>query len=154
MGASSQAVYYDSQAVYYPDESEFCSHRPHVDLSWRRALVRHLEDPIQKNSLSEIQSLLLGFTVHRSGYVVNCEIVTTNREIVTTDQGDVVNGEIVRHSGNSEFENEVISMIDRAQPLPPFPDSMTEATLDLIVPIYVIPPPLNHGLLWLLPDHP
>jgi hypothetical protein len=27
----------------------------------------------------------------------------------------------------SEFENEAISMIDRAQPLPPFADSMTEA---------------------------
>jgi hypothetical protein len=34
-----------------------------------------------------------------------------------------------------------MSMIDGAEPLPPFPESMTEATLDLIVPIYVIPTP-------------
>jgi protein TonB len=71
--------------------------------------------------------VLLGFTVDRGGHVLN-------REIVTVDHG--ASPEILRNSGHREFENEAISMIDRAQPLPPFPDSMTEAKLDLIVPIY------------------
>jgi hypothetical protein len=43
-----------SNAVYYPDESEFCSHHPHVDPSWQRALVRHLDQ--YRNYLSKTQS--------------------------------------------------------------------------------------------------
>jgi hypothetical protein len=78
--------------------------------------------------------VLLGLTVARSGQVFN-------REIITADQSDhILNRQIatagrVRDSGY-ELENQMISLIDRAQPLPPFPASMAEAKLDLIVPIY------------------
>jgi hypothetical protein len=66
-----------------------------------------------------------------------------NREIVTAGTLHDLRGTVhwLPNSGDREFENETISMIDRAQPLPPFPDSMTEAKLDLIVPIYVRMPP-------------
>ena len=38
-------------------------------------------------------------------------------------------------SGHRQLDNEVMSMIERAQPLPPFPASMPQAKLDLTVPI-------------------
>jgi hypothetical protein len=82
---------------------------------------------------------LLGFTVDRSGHVLDSDIVTVKI-------GPIASREIVRNSGHREGENEAISIIDRAQPLPPFPDSMTDATLDLIAPMYVpavsVEPPL------------
>jgi periplasmic protein TonB len=34
-----------------------------------------------------------------------------------------------------DLDKEVVSMIERAQPLPPFPPSMPEDKLDLTVPI-------------------
>jgi len=49
--------------------------------------------------------------------------------------GRVLAREIVRSSGHPELDKEVISMIERAQPLPPFPATMTEDKLDLTVPI-------------------
>ncbi len=49
--------------------------------------------------------------------------------------GQVLNRKIVRSSGHRELDNEVISMIERAQPLPPFPASMPQAKRDLTVPI-------------------
>ena len=49
--------------------------------------------------------------------------------------GRVLAREIVRSSGHPELDKEVISMIERAQPLPPFPPSMPEDQLALTVPI-------------------
>jgi protein TonB len=49
--------------------------------------------------------------------------------------GRVLAHEIVRSSGHPELDKEVVSMIERAQPLPPFPPSMPQAKLDLTVPI-------------------
>jgi len=49
--------------------------------------------------------------------------------------GRVLTHEIVRSSGHPELDKEVVSMIERAQPLPPFPPSMPEDKLDLTVPI-------------------
>ena len=49
--------------------------------------------------------------------------------------GHVHNRDIVRSSGHRELDNEVISMIERAQPLPPFPATMPQAKLELTVPI-------------------
>jgi protein TonB len=114
--------------LFYPDDTPDCLHRPPVDPSWHAALVRHL---LQYKGRSDTQPqgmVLLVFTVDRSGHVLN-------REIVTVKIGPVANREIVHNSGHQD--NEAIWMIDRAQPLPPFPDSMTEAKLDLIAPIYV-----------------
>jgi TonB family protein len=49
--------------------------------------------------------------------------------------GRVLAHEIVRSSGHPELDKEVISTIERAQPLPAFPPSMPEEKLDLTVPI-------------------
>jgi protein TonB len=59
--------------------------------------------------------VMLSFTVDRTGHVLARQIA--------------------RSSGHRELDNEVMSMIERAQPLPPFPASMPQATLDLTVPI-------------------
>ena len=49
--------------------------------------------------------------------------------------GRVLAREIVRSSVHPELDKEIISMIERAQPLPPFPPSMREHQLALTVPI-------------------
>jgi protein TonB len=49
--------------------------------------------------------------------------------------GHVLAHEIVRSSGHPELDKEVTSLIERAQPLPPFPTSMPEDKLNLTVPI-------------------
>jgi protein TonB len=42
---------------------------------------------------------------------------------------------IARSSGYADLDDEVMAMIVRAQPLPPFPASMTQPRIDLTVPI-------------------
>jgi len=90
-----------------------------VEPSWQTALVRHLQQykryPSDAQSRGDEGVVQLSFTVDRSGRVLNREIV--------------------RSSGHRELDNEVMSMIERAQPLPPFPASMPQAKLDLTVPI-------------------
>ena len=49
--------------------------------------------------------------------------------------GHVLEHRVVRSSGYPALDDEVMSMIERAQPLPPFPATMTEDKLDLTVPI-------------------
>jgi periplasmic protein TonB len=49
--------------------------------------------------------------------------------------GHVLSHQIVRSFGHPELDAEVTSMIERAQPLPAFPTSMTDDKLDLTVPI-------------------
>ena len=81
--------------------------------------MRHLQQykryPSDAQSRGEEGVVQLSFTVDRSGHVLNREIA--------------------RSSGHRELDNEVMSMIERAQPLPPFPVSMPQAKLDLTVPI-------------------
>jgi protein TonB len=60
-------------------------------------------------------------------------VVTLNFRV--NRDGRVLAREIVRSSGHPELDKEVISMIERAQPLPPFPPSMPEDQLALTVPI-------------------
>jgi protein TonB len=90
-----------------------------VEPSWQTALVRHLQQykryPSGAQSRGEEGVVQLSFTVDRSGRVLDREIVHS--------------------SGHRELDNEVMSMIERAQPLPPFPASMPQAKLDLTVPI-------------------
>jgi periplasmic protein TonB len=92
---------------------------PRVEPSWQTALVRHLQQykryPSDAQSRGEEGVVQLSFTVDRSGHVLSREIA--------------------RSSGHRELDNEVMSMIERAQPLPPFPASMPQAKLDLTVPI-------------------
>jgi protein TonB len=90
-----------------------------VEPSWQTALVRHLQAykryPAYAQSRGEDGVVLLSFTVDRTGHVLSRQIVQS--------------------SGHRELDNEVMSMIERAQPLPVFPASMPQAKLDLTVPI-------------------
>jgi periplasmic protein TonB len=92
---------------------------PRVEPSWQTALVRHLQQykryPSDAQSRGEDGVVLLSFTVDRTGHVLARQIVHS--------------------SGHRELDNEVMSMVERAQPLPPFPPSMPQAKLDLTVPI-------------------
>jgi len=49
--------------------------------------------------------------------------------------GRVLAHSIARSSGYADLDNEVMAMITRAEPLPPFPASMPQPRLDLTVPI-------------------
>ena len=92
---------------------------PRIAPSWQTELVRRLEQ--YKRYPSDAQSrgvegvVMLNFSVDRNGRVLAHEIV--------------------RSSGHPELDKEVVSMIERAQPLPPFPPSMPEDKLNLTVPI-------------------
>jgi periplasmic protein TonB len=92
---------------------------PHVAPSWQTGLVRHLQQfkryPSEAQSHGDEGVVLLGFSVDRNGHVLSRHIV--------------------RSSGHADLDDEVMAMIDRAQPLPPFPASMPEPKLDLTVPI-------------------
>jgi periplasmic protein TonB len=92
---------------------------PRVERSWETAMTRHLQQykryPAAAQSRGEEGVVELSFTVDRTGHVLSREIV--------------------RSSGHRELDNEVMSMIERAQPLPPFPATMPQAKLELTVPI-------------------
>lgn len=92
---------------------------PRIERSWETAMTRRLQQykryPSGAQSRGEEGVVELSFTVDRSGHVLNREIV--------------------RSSGHRELDNEVLSMVERAQPLPPFPASMPQTKLDLTVPI-------------------
>lgn len=49
--------------------------------------------------------------------------------------GRISRMEIVRSSGRAALDREALAMLDRAQPLPPMPPGMTEASLDATVPV-------------------
>lgn len=60
---------------------------------------------------------------------------TTVLQFELDRQGRVLSYRIKTSSGSPELDREVEAMIRRAEPLPPMPDDMTEAKLDLIVPV-------------------
>ena len=92
---------------------------PRIAPSWQTELVRRLEQykryPGDAQSRGVEGVVMLNFSVDRNGRVLAHEIV--------------------RSSGHPELDKEVVSMIERAQPLPPFPPSMPEDKLNLTVPI-------------------
>jgi periplasmic protein TonB len=92
---------------------------PRVAPSWQADLVRHLQQykryPSGAQGKREQGAVLLGFSVDRNGRVL------TRR--------------IVQSSGHADLDQEVMEMIERAQPLPAFPPSMTQSKLDLTVQI-------------------
>jgi periplasmic protein TonB len=92
---------------------------PRIAPSWQTELVRRLEQykryPGDAQSRGVEGVVMLSFSVDRNGRVLAHDIV--------------------RSSGHPELDKEVVSMIERAQPLPPFPPSMPQAKLDLTVPI-------------------
>jgi protein TonB len=48
--------------------------------------------------------------------------------------GHVLSRQIVRSSGFTDLDQEVLAVLQRAQPLPAFPPSMTQSRIDLTVP--------------------
>ena len=49
--------------------------------------------------------------------------------------GGVLSRHIVRSSGSSELDQEALAMVQRATPFPPFPAGMTQASVQLSVPV-------------------
>lgn len=92
---------------------------PHIEPSWQATLVRQLQRykryPTEAQARNEQGVVLLSFSLDRSGHVLARRIA--------------------RSSGFSDLDEEVMAMIMRAEPLPPFPASMPQPRLDLTVPI-------------------
>jgi protein TonB len=87
--------------------------------SWRDQVVARLQQSKRYPSGAEARReqgvVTLSFTVNRHGQV-------TARSIA-------------RSSGHSSLDQEVLALVQRAQPLPPFPPAMTQASIRLTVPI-------------------
>ncbi len=92
---------------------------PQIETSWQTSLVRQLQRykryPAEAQSRNEQGVVLLSFSLDRTGHVLAHSIA--------------------RSSGYADLDNEVMAMIVRAEPLPPFPASMPQPRLDLTVPI-------------------
>jgi len=92
---------------------------PRVEPSWETRLFRKLQQakryPSEARSRGEQGVVTLAFSIDRDGHV-------TSRRIV---QG----------SGYRALDEEAMALVDRAQPMPAFPPSMSEAELNLTVPI-------------------
>ena len=92
---------------------------PRIDPSWESLLLRHLEEfknyPLAARRRGEQGVALLAFSIDRNGHV-------TSRRIV-------------KSSGYADLDAEVLALVERAEPMPAFPPSMTQAQLDLTVPI-------------------
>jgi periplasmic protein TonB len=92
---------------------------PKVEPSWQTNLMRQLQRfkryPASAQSRKEEGVVLLSFSLDRSGHVL-------------------AHG-IARSSGYADLDNEVMAMIMRAEPLPPFPETMPQTRIDLTVPI-------------------
>lgn len=92
---------------------------PAVAPSWQVTLLKHLQSykryPRSAQARGEQGVVLLHFRIDRNGRVLARHIL--------------------RSSGSAVLDDEVIAMIERAQPLPAFPASMTQNELDLTVPI-------------------
>jgi periplasmic protein TonB len=90
-----------------------------VEPSWQTSLVRQLQRakryPREAQARGEEGVVVLSLTLDRDGHVL---------------------ARNVKHSsGFADLDNEVLAMIARAEPLPPFPASMSQPRLDLTVPI-------------------
>jgi protein TonB len=86
---------------------------------WRALVAAHLQRhkryPAGAQARREQGTVLLSFSMDRNGRVLSRAIA--------------------RSSGVAELDAEVLAMIARAQPLPPFPPAMPQARMSLTVPI-------------------
>jgi protein TonB len=92
---------------------------PRVDPSWQALLVKHLQRfknyPSGARERKEEGEVLLAFIIDRNGHVLSRHIV--------------------KGSGHPDLDNEALALVERAQPLPAFPASMTQAQLPFTAPI-------------------
>jgi protein TonB len=90
-----------------------------IEPSWQSSLIKRLQRykryPSEAQSRNEQGVVLLSFSLDRNGRVLAHSIAHS--------------------SGYPDLDQEVMAMITRAEPLPAFPPSMTQARLDLTVPI-------------------
>jgi periplasmic protein TonB len=88
--------------------------------SWRSQLAAHLARykryPPEAEAHHDTGTVRLSFTMDRNGRVLSRHI-----------EGS---------SGSAALDREVLAMIERAQPLPPFPPSMPQTRMTLVVPIH------------------
>jgi len=92
---------------------------PNVEPSWLTNVVRQLQRfrryPAAARSRKEEGTVLLSFSVDRAGHVLSRTIA--------------------RSSGHADLDEEVIALIARAEPLPPFPATMPQQQMDLTLPM-------------------
>ncbi len=92
---------------------------PRIDPSWQSLLLKHLQQfknyPAGARERGEQGVAMLAFTMDRNGKVLSRRIVSS--------------------SGHPDLDAEVLTLVERAQPLPAFPASMNEDRLELTVPI-------------------
>lgn len=87
--------------------------------SWLTSLVRRLQQykryPNEARDRNEIGTVTVNFTVDRTGHLLSRQIAHS--------------------SGHPALDKEGLAMLERAQPFPVFPASMTDAELNLTIPI-------------------
>jgi len=86
-----------------------------VPPDWRNLVYAQILRNKRPNPSSARGSTLVNFTLDRGGHVVARRVAQS--------------------SGNSELDAEAVAMIMRAQPLPAFPASMTQARQNMAIPI-------------------
>jgi periplasmic protein TonB len=93
---------------------------PRIAPSWESRLFRRLQQakryPSEARAHGEQGVVLLAFSIDRDGHVISRHVV--------------------HGSGYAALDDEAMALVMRAQPMPAFPPSMTEAELNLTVPIH------------------
>lgn len=87
--------------------------------SYRQRLAAHLQRfkryPTEARASGVQGTATLSFTVGRGGQVLSARLA--------------------RSSGHPALDAETLAMVSRAQPLPPFPPEITQASLNFSVPV-------------------
>jgi protein TonB len=88
-------------------------------MTWRDLVVTRLQNAKRYPSSAEANReqgvVTLNFSVNRNGKVISRSIA--------------------KSSGHASLDQEVLALVQRAQPLPPFPPAMTQSVVHLSVPI-------------------
>ena len=108
-----------SSGGWQPDRPKPLNPDAQVDPSWQNSLRQQLQGakryPVEAQTRKEEGVVLLKFSLDRNGHVLAHSIAES--------------------SGYADLDNEAMGLIMRADPLPPFPANMTQAQIDLTVPI-------------------
>jgi periplasmic protein TonB len=92
---------------------------PNAEASWFTNVVRQLQSlrryPAAARSRREEGIVVVNFSVDRSGHVLSRRIAQS--------------------SGHTDLDDEVMALVMRAEPLPPFPASMPQQHMDLTLPM-------------------
>lgn len=83
---------------------------------------------------SILASHLQRFKQYPGGSRANREQGTSSLNFTVTRNGRVTSSRLVRSSGHAALDQETLALIQRAQPLPPFPPEMREASINFTVP--------------------